>query len=179
MKHTTDLTEIPTPLSSVQTHIKDLTTTTWKKKGITLVTDLLDHGKIIPFNIISQKYSLPISDHYTYLRIATFLRAYPLIPTKIPHGAWSFWNDTKHNTKGISLFYNLLQQKNLSLEFHHFKNGNLISLHPSQRSNGKRRLSIINATQGPRHTGKRLKNYSLDGITLPLLLQNVLETTPM
>lgn len=92
-------------------------------RRITLITDLLHKGKIIPFQLLKQKHSLLSSDHYTYMRIATFLKAHPLIPTRIPHETWSFWNNVHKTTKGISLFYNLLQQKKNLLIPHLFRSG--------------------------------------------------------
>lgn len=111
VRHNTDLTEIPTPLNSLCTHITDLNTKQWEHKGITLISDMYDREKLIPFNTLAQKYSLPTSDYYMYIRITTFLKSHQMQPIKIPHKAWAYWNDKSIPRKGISLFYTLIQQK--------------------------------------------------------------------
>lgn len=48
---------------------------------------------------------------FTCIRISHFLKANPITKTKIPAKAWEFYTTTHNNIKGISLFYNLLQNK--------------------------------------------------------------------
>lgn len=49
--------------------------------------------------------------HFSCVRILHFLSSHPIPEIHIPSKAWQFYSPQKLNTKGISFFYNIIQDK--------------------------------------------------------------------
>lgn len=91
--------------------IPQLSTKTLSPYGIYHATDLLKGN--VPYNLeeLKSKYKIPLKIQFTCIRIVHFLNTNPIPTFKLHSKAWEFYLSHKRRVKGISLFYNILQDK--------------------------------------------------------------------
>lgn len=111
---------LPLTISSFQLIIPDLHISHWITKGIGVVEDLLVGPSIKTFGALQLEYGLDNNDHYRYLQIAHFIQNTSQISTMLPWRASLYLTNPTTNIKGMSLFYNLLNnKKHLYLDHKH------------------------------------------------------------
>lgn len=96
---------------ALQNNIDLISYTKWREKGILHIKDLFSDNVLKAFPDLQREYRLPSSDLYIYLRTRHCLHTSPPWERNIPRPTWLFLSNPKPMQKGISLFYNILQQK--------------------------------------------------------------------
>lgn len=99
------------PLQVLHHLILDLPLTSWTKKGIQSLQDILHDNSIKPFPQLQSEFNLATTDYFTYLRIRHRLSTIILPNYTIHPKTWEYLTNTDTKTKGISYFYNTLHQK--------------------------------------------------------------------
>lgn len=105
------LIEIPVPINTLAQSIPDLSLLSWQSKGINLVLDLFHENVLLPFESLQSKFALTSADHFSYNRIAHFLRSIGTHRIFLQKEVWRFYTGTPVPCKGIAFFYNLFQDK--------------------------------------------------------------------
>lgn len=77
------------------------------------ILHIQDHLKPKTAEQIMTDFSLPDNMIFSCLRISHFLKSHPIPRIKIPTKAWWFYSTPTLTTRGISLFYNLIHDKQI------------------------------------------------------------------
>lgn len=102
---------IPITTSSLPINIPNLYISHWISKGILTLADLMEGSTIKSFTTLQSEYGLADNDHYRYLQIAHFFHKSPTTSIKVPWRVYLYLTNPNTNIKGISLFYNILNNK--------------------------------------------------------------------
>lgn len=105
--------EVQIPLEALQKLMQFTSYSQWKDRGITHLSDLLHINKIKTFPTLQKEFHLPNSDIFLYIRTKHCIASFKKWTCKIPQTAWIFFRSPAPHQKGISLFYNLLQNKSI------------------------------------------------------------------
>ena len=111
-----DVKLLPLPISSLPLIIPGLSVAHWSVKGIKTVGDLLSGPTLKSFQALQGEFGLADTDSYRYLQISHFLKKSPQTSTALPWRAMLYFTNPTTNIKGISLFYNLLNNKNIFIK---------------------------------------------------------------
>lgn len=96
--------------------------------------------------------------YYTYRRISTFLHKHPPPCMMIPENVWNFLFSPTSIHKGISLFYNILQNKPPMLKWEEDP-----PIHPSLKHNGQQPYVATIQCLFVKLTGNKCRNKSPSG----------------
>lgn len=99
------------PILALHHLIAQVSLTSWTRKGITHLHNLNDSGTLKSFPSIQKEFHLPQKDLYKYLQIKHCLRNLINTSQTILTPAWAFLTSSIPLKKGITLFYNIFQQK--------------------------------------------------------------------
>lgn len=118
MKHTPKFSmsthntkSIPLPISSLQILVPDLNVRRWTSRGITTVEDIKISPSIKTFRAIQIDHGLESMALYTDNQIAHLLLVIPTPYVSISNKIFLYLTNPVTSIKGISLFYNFLNQK--------------------------------------------------------------------
>lgn len=103
---------LPFTLASIAMLIPDIHISHWVSKGIITTEDLMIGPTLKTFRAVQLKYGIKDHDHYRYLQISNFLHTNPHSTTYLPWRAVLYFTNPSTKIKGISLFYNMLHNKN-------------------------------------------------------------------
>lgn len=107
----TALTRLQIPLSTVRHLIPDFPTSNWESKGIRFINSLLSQGTILPFTSLQERHNLATTDLYRHMQITHCIRHNPYLCASLPTQAFLYLTSSTTSRKGISTFYNLLNEK--------------------------------------------------------------------
>lgn len=103
---------LPLTISSLALIILDLHISHWVSKGARVIEDLMVGPTLKTFRALQLEYGIEERDHYRYLQILHFLHSNPQTSTLLPWRVVLYLTNPFTNIKGISLFYNTLNNKN-------------------------------------------------------------------
>lgn len=107
--------------SSLSLLIPDIHITHWMNKDIKVLADLMVGPTLKTFEALQIEYGLEDNDQYRYIQIAHLLHKTPQITIDIPWRVFLYLTNPRTNIKGISLFYNLLNNKNIVTKANNIK----------------------------------------------------------
>lgn len=107
----TQFTQVPISLLALQWVFPNISLIHWLSRDIFLLKDLLQGNNLMPFKDIQTKYNLHSSEFLTYLQIASLYKWLNTPNTPIPTPVWKFLNSNNLKAKGISLLYDLINDK--------------------------------------------------------------------
>lgn len=99
------------PLRLLEAEIPMLSVKIFPTYGITTIQKLLTESKPKSAEQLITEYGLPRSMLFSCVRISLFLNSYFIPEIWILSKVWHCYSSQKTKTKGISLFYNLIQDK--------------------------------------------------------------------
>lgn len=102
---------IPLSISVFSILIPILSTQTWQDKVIGFVSDIYSNNLLRPFTSLKDSFHLTPLDYYKYTQITHCLLRTPQLHTDVHPLVWTYLSSLTANTKGISLFYNMLEDK--------------------------------------------------------------------
>lgn len=102
---------IPTPLEIFKFIIPNMSLVQWSSLRRTPLTALVQNVKLLPFSTLQAKYNLSSLGLFFYRQMASYFHKNSIPIACVPKKAWAFWSSDVQQTKGIRLFYNLLQAK--------------------------------------------------------------------
>lgn len=85
----------------------------WLGKGIIYLEDIMDGSGIKDFKILQTEYIFPPQDQYKYSQIAHLLKKNSQLCTTLPEKITQYYQQTPPGSKGISIIYSGLQEKNI------------------------------------------------------------------
>lgn len=103
--------EIWCPLKMFELVILLLSISKWCCYGVQWISDLLLEGKSCSREVLVKKFEVPNTKNFSMLQIHNFLFTSPFLKTFIHPNAWHFLTILPCPSRGISFFYNLLQNK--------------------------------------------------------------------
>ena len=83
----------------------------WNQKGIRYLDDFYSNGYIKTFSSIQSEYDLPHTNEFQYTQLMHCLYKLGNISKQVNASAWTYFSSPIRQNKGISLFYQLMQQK--------------------------------------------------------------------
>lgn len=86
--------------------------------GIRVIEDIYIDGRLHDLEVLRERFGLMAKDHFTYCRIQHLLKHCPPPVIKLLKQLLLFYSSTPAKRKGISLIFNILQEK---LTFHKSK----------------------------------------------------------
>lgn len=99
------------PLQSLTAVIPDLNIRRWVNKGVKDIDDLMIGPAPKTFRSLQIEVDLTSHEYYTYLQIYHFLRSNSNTTMSLPWNIVQFYSNPISKTKGISLFYKMLNNK--------------------------------------------------------------------
>lgn len=109
------------PLLSLSIIIPNLNVTRWVEKGIKGIDDPLIGTCPKTFSSLQIEYGLSNLDYYTYLQINHFICSNLNTAITLPWKVTLYYTKPHTKTKGISLFYNLLNRKDVFTKTSHIQ----------------------------------------------------------
>lgn len=110
----TDLTDqnvsVKIPFQVLHLIIDHVLIDSWSRKGIKFIHDLYTNGSLRSFQSVKSEFDLPHTSYFQYAQIGHCLQSLGNFCQHIHTLAWTSLTSPVHQKKGISLFYNLLQQ---------------------------------------------------------------------
>lgn len=103
---------IHVPIQTLRLLSPDLTIPNWLLPQTSTTEELRNTIQHKPFTVIQSTHKAPTSDFLTYLRIQSCLSRNPSIEGSLPNKLWSFYFTQESQSKGISIIYSTLQEKN-------------------------------------------------------------------
>lgn len=94
----------------------------WTKRGLKFVSDLYVDSSILPFESLCHRFSLPDMERFNYMRINSIIKSWSNLTLSLPPHLFSYLLVNPLPTRGISLCYNLIDNKK---EFYRSKNINI------------------------------------------------------
>lgn len=99
------------PLNSLETTTSILNTNPLLKCGISGVLNFYKWVKLKTIEKLEEEFHLPRLAIFTTIRTLHFLTKYPIVKLSPHPKAWGFYTLEEKKSKGISLFYDILQNK--------------------------------------------------------------------
>lgn len=102
---------LPLTISSLPLIVPGLSVARWLAKGIKVIDDLSIGPVLKSFSDLQVEFGLEDYDSYRYLQIVHLLRRNTQTSTLLPWRVMLYLTNPTTNIRGISLFYNLLNNK--------------------------------------------------------------------
>lgn len=104
-------TALEIPLMALNPLIAQVSLTPSARKGITHLHHLYSNDFLKPFSVLQKGFNLLQNDLYQYLQIKHCILKIPHNHLTIQASAWAFLTSPSPSLKGITLLYNIFQQK--------------------------------------------------------------------
>ena len=112
-KHTDPYVNVKIPFQALHLIIEHVPIASWSGRGITYIHELYSNGRLKSFQSVQSEFDLPHTSYSQYAQIVHYLQKLGNLCQYIHSLAWAFLTSPVQQKKGISLFYNLLQQKRI------------------------------------------------------------------
>lgn len=99
------------PITTIALIIPELNLTKWESLGIKWVLDLFVGTTMESFTHLQLEYSLPASDQFNYICVASYLKSSNYLHCKLFWKIHTYLTARDSRKGGISLFYNFLNNK--------------------------------------------------------------------
>lgn len=83
----------------------------WQNMGIRQISDLYSGNLLKPFTSLQEVFSIPATDYFKYMQIRHCILRNPHPHLYLHKTAWKYLSSDNSCFKGITIFYNLLQDK--------------------------------------------------------------------
>ena len=93
------------PITAVQNIIPDLKLTLWEEKGICYLEDMLTDSCMEEFGVVRQRFGLPDTEKFNYLRVSQWFKKSSKTLTFLPTKIAQFYQRPASESKGISVIY--------------------------------------------------------------------------